>query len=129
MHSGLAFIMANHGKVKPNNIVFDPFVGTGICAPPSLPLQTLSRKKKGNVLHLLSAHIFCYFTKLTWSSPNYLARRICFWEYAICTNILDVTKEQFPSSPSQYRSGEAYPEWELNNFENGYLGTCFPSCW
>uniref|UniRef100_A0A8C6VI21 tRNA (guanine(10)-N(2))-methyltransferase n=1 Tax=Naja naja TaxID=35670 RepID=A0A8C6VI21_NAJNA len=29
MHSGLAFIMANHGKVKPNNIVFDPFVGTG----------------------------------------------------------------------------------------------------
>ncbi|KAM6460389.1 tRNA (guanine(10)-N(2))-methyltransferase TRMT11 isoform 1-T1 [Liasis olivaceus] len=29
MHSCLAFIMANHGKVKPNDTVFDPFVGTG----------------------------------------------------------------------------------------------------
>lgn len=30
MDACLAFIMANHGRVKPNDIVFDPFVGTGI---------------------------------------------------------------------------------------------------
>jgi len=30
MDAGLSFIMANHGKVKKNDIVFDPFVGTGI---------------------------------------------------------------------------------------------------
>lgn len=30
MDAGLSFIMANHGKVKENDIVFDPFVGTGI---------------------------------------------------------------------------------------------------
>uniref|UniRef100_A0A8D2IXI3 tRNA (guanine(10)-N(2))-methyltransferase TRMT11 n=1 Tax=Varanus komodoensis TaxID=61221 RepID=A0A8D2IXI3_VARKO len=29
MDACLAFIMANHGKVKPNDVVFDPFVGTG----------------------------------------------------------------------------------------------------
>ncbi|XP_057594210.1 tRNA (guanine(10)-N2)-methyltransferase homolog isoform X6 [Hippopotamus amphibius kiboko] len=29
MDAGLSFIMANHGKVKENDIVFDPFVGTG----------------------------------------------------------------------------------------------------
>ncbi|XP_053141266.1 tRNA (guanine(10)-N2)-methyltransferase homolog isoform X2 [Hemicordylus capensis] len=29
MDACLAFIMANHGRVKPNDIVFDPFVGTG----------------------------------------------------------------------------------------------------
>lgn len=29
MDAGLSFIMANHGKVKKNDIVFDPFVGTG----------------------------------------------------------------------------------------------------
>uniref|UniRef100_A0A8C5MH21 tRNA (guanine(10)-N(2))-methyltransferase TRMT11 n=1 Tax=Leptobrachium leishanense TaxID=445787 RepID=A0A8C5MH21_9ANUR len=29
MDAGLAFIMANHGRVKPNDLVFDPFVGTG----------------------------------------------------------------------------------------------------
>uniref|UniRef100_A0A3Q2KWZ4 tRNA methyltransferase 11 homolog n=1 Tax=Equus caballus TaxID=9796 RepID=A0A3Q2KWZ4_HORSE len=28
MDAGLSFIMANHGKVKENDIVFDPFVGT-----------------------------------------------------------------------------------------------------
>ncbi|XP_054992894.1 tRNA (guanine(10)-N2)-methyltransferase homolog isoform X1 [Sorex araneus] len=31
MDAGLSFIMANHGKVKENDIVFDPFVGTGVC--------------------------------------------------------------------------------------------------
>lgn len=30
MDAGLSFIMTNHGKVKENDIVFDPFVGTGI---------------------------------------------------------------------------------------------------
>lgn len=29
MDAGLSFIMANHAKVKENDIVFDPFVGTG----------------------------------------------------------------------------------------------------
>ncbi|KAG9493538.1 hypothetical protein GDO78_001439 [Eleutherodactylus coqui] len=29
MDAGLSFIMANHAKVKPNDLVFDPFVGTG----------------------------------------------------------------------------------------------------
>ncbi|XP_042323060.1 tRNA (guanine(10)-N2)-methyltransferase homolog isoform X2 [Sceloporus undulatus] len=29
MDACLAFIMANHGRVKPNDVVFDPFVGTG----------------------------------------------------------------------------------------------------
>ncbi|KAJ7341910.1 hypothetical protein JRQ81_007725 [Phrynocephalus forsythii] len=29
MDACLAFIMANHGKVKANDVVFDPFVGTG----------------------------------------------------------------------------------------------------
>ncbi|XP_077018943.1 tRNA (guanine(10)-N(2))-methyltransferase TRMT11 isoform X5 [Tamandua tetradactyla] len=29
MDAGLSFIMSNHGKVKENDIVFDPFVGTG----------------------------------------------------------------------------------------------------
>ncbi|XP_054835806.1 tRNA (guanine(10)-N2)-methyltransferase homolog [Eublepharis macularius] len=29
MDACLAFIMANHGKVKTNDVVFDPFVGTG----------------------------------------------------------------------------------------------------
>ncbi|XP_015205046.1 tRNA (guanine(10)-N2)-methyltransferase homolog isoform X2 [Lepisosteus oculatus] len=29
MDAGLSFIMANHGKVKANDLVFDPFVGTG----------------------------------------------------------------------------------------------------
>ncbi|XP_053315396.1 tRNA (guanine(10)-N2)-methyltransferase homolog [Spea bombifrons] len=29
MDAGLAFIMANHARVKPNDVVFDPFVGTG----------------------------------------------------------------------------------------------------
>lgn len=29
MDAGLSFIMANHAKVKKNDIVFDPFVGTG----------------------------------------------------------------------------------------------------
>nr|XP_048281403.1 tRNA (guanine(10)-N2)-methyltransferase homolog isoform X2 [Myodes glareolus] len=29
MDAGLSFIMANHAKVKENDVVFDPFVGTG----------------------------------------------------------------------------------------------------
>ncbi|XP_074920021.1 tRNA (guanine(10)-N(2))-methyltransferase TRMT11 isoform X5 [Chelonoidis abingdonii] len=29
MDACLSFIMANHGRVKPNDVVFDPFVGTG----------------------------------------------------------------------------------------------------
>ncbi|CAH2249702.1 tRNA (guanine(10)-N2)-methyltransferase homolog [Pelobates cultripes] len=29
MDAGLAFLMANHARVKPNDLVFDPFVGTG----------------------------------------------------------------------------------------------------
>lgn len=29
MDAGLSFIMANHAKVKENDLVFDPFVGTG----------------------------------------------------------------------------------------------------
>lgn len=29
MDAGLSFIMANHAKVKRNDLVFDPFVGTG----------------------------------------------------------------------------------------------------
>lgn len=29
MDAGLSFIMANHAKVKQNDVVFDPFVGTG----------------------------------------------------------------------------------------------------
>ncbi|XP_053237821.1 tRNA (guanine(10)-N2)-methyltransferase homolog isoform X2 [Podarcis raffonei] len=29
MDACLAFLMANHGRVKPNDVVFDPFVGTG----------------------------------------------------------------------------------------------------
>ncbi|XP_075453376.1 tRNA (guanine(10)-N(2))-methyltransferase TRMT11 isoform X3 [Ascaphus truei] len=29
MDAGLSFIMANHARVKPNDVVFDPFVGTG----------------------------------------------------------------------------------------------------
>ncbi|XP_031757878.1 tRNA (guanine(10)-N2)-methyltransferase homolog isoform X3 [Xenopus tropicalis] len=29
MDAGLSFIMANHARVKPNDMVFDPFVGTG----------------------------------------------------------------------------------------------------
>ena len=29
MDAGLSFIMANHGKVKKDDTVFDPFVGTG----------------------------------------------------------------------------------------------------
>nr|XP_003215629.1 PREDICTED: tRNA (guanine(10)-N2)-methyltransferase homolog [Anolis carolinensis] len=29
MDACLAFIMANHGRVKPNDVVFDPFIGTG----------------------------------------------------------------------------------------------------
>lgn len=29
MDACLSFIMANHGRVKPNDIVYDPFVGTG----------------------------------------------------------------------------------------------------
>lgn len=29
MDAGLSFIMANHAKVKKNDLVFDPFVGTG----------------------------------------------------------------------------------------------------
>uniref|UniRef100_A0A3B4BDP4 tRNA (guanine(10)-N(2))-methyltransferase TRMT11 N-terminal domain-containing protein n=1 Tax=Periophthalmus magnuspinnatus TaxID=409849 RepID=A0A3B4BDP4_9GOBI len=30
MDAGLSFIMANHAKVKQNDVVFDPFVGTGM---------------------------------------------------------------------------------------------------
>lgn len=30
MDACLSFIMANHGRVKPNDVVYDPFVGTGI---------------------------------------------------------------------------------------------------
>ncbi|KFQ65790.1 tRNA (guanine(10)-N2)-methyltransferase, partial [Phaethon lepturus] len=29
MDACLSFIMANHGRVKPNDVVYDPFVGTG----------------------------------------------------------------------------------------------------
>lgn len=29
MDAGLSFIMANHAQVKENDLVFDPFVGTG----------------------------------------------------------------------------------------------------
>lgn len=29
MDAGLSLIMANHAKVKKNDLVFDPFVGTG----------------------------------------------------------------------------------------------------
>ncbi|XP_075718453.1 tRNA (guanine(10)-N(2))-methyltransferase TRMT11 isoform X4 [Rhinoderma darwinii] len=29
MDAGLSFIMANHARVRPNDVVFDPFVGTG----------------------------------------------------------------------------------------------------
>lgn len=29
MDAGLSFIMANHGKVKAHDLVYDPFVGTG----------------------------------------------------------------------------------------------------
>lgn len=29
MDAGLSFIMANHAKVNKNDLVFDPFVGTG----------------------------------------------------------------------------------------------------
>ncbi|XP_013858819.1 tRNA (guanine(10)-N(2))-methyltransferase TRMT11 [Austrofundulus limnaeus] len=29
MNAGLSFIMANHAKVKENDLIFDPFVGTG----------------------------------------------------------------------------------------------------
>lgn len=29
MDAGLSLIMANHAKVKKNDFVFDPFVGTG----------------------------------------------------------------------------------------------------
>lgn len=32
MDACLSFIMANHGRVKPNDIVYDPFVGTGMFA-------------------------------------------------------------------------------------------------
>lgn len=30
MDACLSFIMANHARVKPNDVVYDPFVGTGI---------------------------------------------------------------------------------------------------
>lgn len=30
MDACLSFIMANHGRVKPNDVVYDPFVGTGM---------------------------------------------------------------------------------------------------
>ena len=33
MDAGLSFIMTNHAKVKENDLVFDPFVGTGIINP------------------------------------------------------------------------------------------------
>lgn len=29
MDAGLSFIMANHARVKPYDLVYDPFVGTG----------------------------------------------------------------------------------------------------
>lgn len=29
MDAGLSFIMANHAKVKADDLVYDPFVGTG----------------------------------------------------------------------------------------------------
>ncbi|KAG7270741.1 hypothetical protein CRUP_010574 [Coryphaenoides rupestris] len=32
MDAGLSFIMANHARVKENDLVFDPFVGTGRCS-------------------------------------------------------------------------------------------------
>lgn len=40
MDAGLSFIMANHAKVKVNDLVFDPFVGTGKLHVLSLPPQT-----------------------------------------------------------------------------------------
>lgn len=45
MDAGLSFIMANHAKVNENDLVFDPFVGTGeiIRAPTLTHIHSYSR--------------------------------------------------------------------------------------
>lgn len=40
MDAGLSFIMANHAKVKPHDLVYDPFVGTGETKHASEVLQS-----------------------------------------------------------------------------------------
>lgn len=43
MDAGLSFIMANHAKVKSQDLVYDPFVGTG----------------ELKQIYKLSCHLFC----------------------------------------------------------------------
>lgn len=41
MDAGLSFIMANHARVKQDDLVFDPFVGTGKLIQSLLPPRQL----------------------------------------------------------------------------------------
>lgn len=59
MDAGLSFIMANHAKVKENDLVFDPFVGTGQL---SLSLSCSHTRIDGHTLgEMLSGNAFKYF--------------------------------------------------------------------
>lgn len=52
MDAGLSFIMANHAKVRENDLVFDPFVGTGELIV-SLTLTHIDTHKQSHVLRNL----------------------------------------------------------------------------
>lgn len=58
MDAGLSFIMANHAKVKENDLVYDPFVGTGKFTQALLPRRIQLQK----VQHCISKHlvILCF---------------------------------------------------------------------
>lgn len=69
MDAGLSFIMTNHAKVKENDLVFDPFVGTGIINP----LVTL--------LHRCCLFIVVRNKRVTWQSflVLYLKHFVTWW--------------------------------------------------
>lgn len=53
MDSGLSLIMTNHAKVKKNDFVFDPFVGTGEKLPLYVP--TRARKCVSKYFHIFGS--------------------------------------------------------------------------
>uniref|UniRef100_A0A8C9BJ82 tRNA methyltransferase 11 homolog n=1 Tax=Phocoena sinus TaxID=42100 RepID=A0A8C9BJ82_PHOSS len=76
MDAGLSFIMANHGKVKENDIVFDPFVGTAVYSKLGL-LKTHSNQMDKV---LFKEHRKAFVFPLTTSSSRWPSDSICsFW--------------------------------------------------
>lgn len=74
MDACLSFIMANHGRVKPNDIVYDPFVGTG-----TFVYFSTGRKKTWGIVLLLALHLYLIqqLWGPDWDLRSYLRQNDC----------------------------------------------------